>query len=90
MWINGRNFTWLILLDAVKLPLSSLQQSPQQNPMISIMQECVDAITKHQRLLALMRGEWARGLLPHSNAREDYMVQRIRGMQSLIPYTLCL
>lgn len=72
--------TLLQALDAstLKLPLSSLQQSPQQNPMISIMQECVDAITKHQRLLALMRGEWARGLLPHSNVREDYMVQRIR------------
>ncbi|KAJ6670458.1 hypothetical protein OIU85_014346 [Salix viminalis] len=63
---------------AAKLPLSSLQQSLQQNPMISIMQECVDAITTHQRLLALMRGEWARGLLPHSNVRDDYMVKRIR------------
>lgn len=62
----------------LKLPLSSPQQSLQQNPMISNMQECVDAITKHQRLLALMRGEWARGLLPHSNVREGYMVQRIR------------
>ncbi|CAK7327431.1 unnamed protein product [Dovyalis caffra] len=61
-----------------KLLLSSLQQSPQQNPMIPIMQLCVDAITEHQRLLALMRGEWARGLLPHSNVREIYMVQRIR------------
>lgn len=72
--------TLLQALDAstLKLPLSSLQQSLQQNPMISIMQECVDAITKHQRLLALMRGEWARGLLPHSNVREDHMVQRIR------------
>ena len=88
--ISGRNFTWLILLDAAKLHLSGLQQSLQQNSMISIMQECVDAITTHQRLLALMRGEWARGLLPHSNVRDDYMVKRIRGMQSLIPYTLCL
>lgn len=72
--------TLLQALDAstLKLPLSSPQQSLQQNPMISNMQECVDAITKHQRLLALMRGEWARGLLPHSNVREGYMVQRIR------------
>ncbi|KDP44094.1 hypothetical protein JCGZ_05561 [Jatropha curcas] len=61
-----------------KLPLASLQQSPQQNPMIPIMQECVDAITEHQRLHTLMKGEWAKGLLPHSNVPEDYMVQRIR------------
>ncbi|RVW38834.1 hypothetical protein CK203_074229 [Vitis vinifera] len=64
----------------VSLPkLSNIQQSPQQNPMIPIMQECVDAITEHQRLHALMKGEWVKGLLPQSSVREDYTVQRIRG-----------
>lgn len=63
----------------VSLPkLSNIQQSPQQNPMIPIMQECVDAITEHQRLHALMKGEWVKGLLPQSSVREDYTVQRIR------------
>lgn len=57
----------------------NMQQSPQQNPMIPIMQECVDAITDHQRLHALMKGEWVKGLLPQSSVREDYTVQRICG-----------
>lgn len=61
-----------------KLPLANLQQSPQQNPLIPIMQECVDAITEHQRLHALMKGEWVKGLLPQSSVRADYTVQRIR------------
>lgn len=71
---------WHILLNAAKLPLSNLQQPQPQNPMIPAMQECADAITEHQRLHSLMKGEWAKGLLPHSNVREDYMVQRIRGI----------
>ncbi|CAI0542365.1 unnamed protein product [Linum tenue] len=58
----------------------NLQQSPQQNPMIPIMQECLDAITVHQKLRTLMKGEWGKGLLPHGNVREDYMVQRIRDL----------
>ncbi|KAF2300516.1 hypothetical protein GH714_013904 [Hevea brasiliensis] len=72
--------TLMQALDAYmpKLPLANLQQSPQQNPMIPIMQECVDAITEHQRLRTLMKGEWAKGLLPHINVPEDFMVQRIR------------
>uniref|UniRef100_A0A2P2JQY0 Uncharacterized protein MANES_04G024400 n=1 Tax=Rhizophora mucronata TaxID=61149 RepID=A0A2P2JQY0_RHIMU len=60
-----------------KLIPANLQQPPQKNPMIAAMQECVDAITEHQRLDTLMKGEWGKGLLPHSNVREDYMVQRI-------------
>lgn len=51
----------------------------QQNPMIPIIQECIDATTEHQRLRALMKGEWAKGLLPQSSVRADYTVQRIRG-----------
>ncbi|KAK2968972.1 hypothetical protein RJ640_012426 [Escallonia rubra] len=61
-----------------KVPLGSLQQSPQQNPLIPLFQECIDTITEHQRLHALMKGEWVRGLLPQSSVREDYMVRRIR------------
>ena len=49
-------------------------------PMIPVMQECVDAITEHQRLHALMKGEWVKGLLPQSSVRADYTVQRIRGI----------
>ncbi|KAI9196150.1 hypothetical protein LWI28_021471 [Acer negundo] len=61
-----------------KFPLTNPQQSPQQNPMIPVMQECVDAITEHQRLHALMKGEWVKGLLPQSSVRADYTVLRIR------------
>lgn len=46
------------------------------------MQDCVIAITEHQRLQALVRGEWVKGLLPQSSVRADYTVQRIRGKQS--------
>ncbi|GLT37266.1 hypothetical protein SLA2020_115960 [Shorea laevis] len=61
-----------------KIPLANPQQSPQQNPLVPVMQECVDAITEHQRLHALMKGEWMKGLLPQSSVRADYTVQRIR------------
>lgn len=70
---------FMCLLSSFAAKLSNIQQSPQQNPMIPIMQECVDAITEHQRLHALMKGEWVKGLLPQSSVREDYTVQRIRG-----------
>lgn len=61
-----------------KLTVGNFQQSPQQNSSAPILQECIDAITEHQRLHALMRGEWVKGLLPHSSVRADYVVQRIR------------
>ncbi|XP_047332481.1 uncharacterized protein LOC124936069 [Impatiens glandulifera] len=57
-----------------KFPVGNLQLSSQQ----SIMHECIDAITEHQKLLSLMKGEWAKGLLPQSSIRADYTVQRIR------------
>ena len=63
---------------AAQLPQANIQQSPQQN-MVPIMQECVDAITEHQRLHALMKGELIKGLLPQSSIRAEYTVQRIRG-----------
>ncbi|XWS28424.1 hypothetical protein CRYUN_Cryun25bG0067600 [Craigia yunnanensis] len=61
---------------SVSKPLANQQQS--QNPFIPVMQKCVDAITEHQRLHALMKGEWMKGLLPQSSVRADYTVQRIR------------
>lgn len=61
-----------------KLPQASIQQSAQQNPLVPVMQECVDAISEHQKLQALMKGEWVKGLLPQSSVRADYTVQRIR------------
>ena len=42
----------------------------------------MDAITEHQRLQALVKGEWVKGLLPQSSVRADYTVQRIRGRQN--------
>ncbi|KAL2328645.1 hypothetical protein Fmac_022072 [Flemingia macrophylla] len=61
-----------------KLFVSNMQQSPQQASLVPIMQDCVDAITEHQRLQALVKGEWVKGLLPQSSVRADYTVQRIR------------
>ncbi|XP_061359046.1 uncharacterized protein LOC133303183 [Gastrolobium bilobum] len=61
-----------------KLLVSNMQQSPQQASLVPIMQDCVDAISEHQRLQALVKGEWVKGLLPQSSVRADYTVQRIR------------
>ncbi|KAF9609981.1 hypothetical protein IFM89_019545 [Coptis chinensis] len=55
-------------------PTTNLLQPEQKN----LLQECVDAITEHQRSHALMKGEWVKGLLPQSSVRADYTVQRIR------------
>ncbi|XP_024026345.1 transmembrane protein 209 [Morus notabilis] len=60
------------------LPQAGVQQSLQQNPLVPVMQECVDAISEHQKLQALMKGEWVKGLLPQSSVSADYTVQRIR------------
>ncbi|KAF8009010.1 hypothetical protein BT93_J0103 [Corymbia citriodora subsp. variegata] len=61
-----------------KQPIANLQQPPLQNPFIPLMQECVDAVTEHQRLQALLKGELIKGVLPQSSVRADYVVQRIR------------
>ncbi|KAI4334430.1 hypothetical protein L6164_019125 [Bauhinia variegata] len=66
------------LVQAIEVSSSKLQHSPQQNPLVPTMQECVDAITEHQRLQALVKGEWVKALLPQSSVRADYTVQRIR------------
>lgn len=47
--------------------------------MVPLMQECVDAISEHQRLRALIKGEWVKGLLPQSSIRAEYTVRRIQG-----------
>lgn len=67
-------------LDAAtpKQLVANLQQPPLQNPLIPLMQECVDAVTEHQRLQALLKGELIKGVLPQSSVRADYVVQRIR------------
>nr|GMD73541.1 transmembrane protein 209 [Ipomoea batatas] len=57
---------------------SIFQQSPQQSTLIPVVQECIDAITEHQRLLTLMKGEWGKGLLTQGSVRADYTVRRIR------------
>ncbi|VFQ98909.1 unnamed protein product [Cuscuta campestris] len=59
---------------------SNFQQSPQQITLIHAVQECINAITEHQRLLTLMKGEWGKGLLTQSTVRADYTVHRIRDL----------
>ncbi|OEL37054.1 hypothetical protein BAE44_0001929 [Dichanthelium oligosanthes] len=53
-------------------------QQPQQNPLLPAIQACIDAITEHQRLNTLMKGELIKGLLPQSSVRADYTVQRVQ------------
>ncbi|KAK3151298.1 hypothetical protein QOZ80_3AG0244130 [Eleusine coracana subsp. coracana] len=53
-------------------------QQPQPNPQLPAIQACIDAITEHQRLNTLMKGELIKGLLPQSSIRADYTVQRIQ------------
>jgi hypothetical protein len=53
-----------------------MTQEKADNPAI---QECLDAVTEHQRLRALMKGDWGKGLLPLSSMRADYSVHRVRG-----------
>ncbi|XP_078446830.1 cytochrome B561, amino-terminal protein isoform X2 [Wolffia australiana] len=50
----------------------------QQTSLTSGIQGCLDAITEHQRLHALMKGDLVKGLLPQSSIRADYTVRRIR------------
>ncbi|KAK6144410.1 hypothetical protein DH2020_021230 [Rehmannia glutinosa] len=57
---------------------ATLVQVLDASASIPVLQEAVDAIMEHQRLHALMKGEWGKGLLPQSSVRADYTVQRIR------------
>ncbi|XP_010689580.2 uncharacterized protein LOC104903264 [Beta vulgaris subsp. vulgaris] len=61
-----------------KLGAANQQQTPQQNSFLPVIQECVDAITEHQRLLALTKGELIKGLLPQSSVPAEYTVRRIK------------
>ncbi|KAG2397619.1 uncharacterized protein HKW66_Vig0141450 [Vigna angularis] len=72
--------TLVLAIDSSKSKsfVSNILQSAQQASLVPMMQECVDAITEHQRLQALVKGEWVKGLLPQSSVRADYTVQRIR------------
>ncbi|XP_057526883.1 uncharacterized protein LOC130806012 isoform X2 [Amaranthus tricolor] len=58
--------------------LANQQQSLQQSSYLPIIQECVDAITEHQKLLALTKGELIKGLLPQSSIPAEYTVRRIK------------
>lgn len=71
-------FVFGSFLFSAQAPLAGAQQ-PQPNPLLPFIQACVDAITEHQRLNTLMKGELIKGLLPQSSVRADYTVQRVRG-----------
>ncbi|XP_024525884.1 transmembrane protein 209 [Selaginella moellendorffii] len=51
---------------------------PNEQDVNPLLQACLDAVTEHQRLRALVKGEWVKGLLPQSSVRSDYTVQRLR------------
>ncbi|KAG6521509.1 hypothetical protein ZIOFF_018630 [Zingiber officinale] len=53
-------------------------QQPQANSILPFIQACIDAITDHQRLKKLMKGELIKGLLPQSSVRAEYTVKRVR------------
>ncbi|KAG0453520.1 hypothetical protein HPP92_024824 [Vanilla planifolia] len=56
------------------------QQQQKQIALLPLIQQCVDAITEHQRLKTLMKGELIKGLLPQSNVPAEYTVNRIRNL----------
>lgn len=58
-------------------PISG-QQQPQQIALLSLIQQCLDAITEHQRLKTLIKGELIKGLLPQSTVPADFTVHRVR------------
>lgn len=58
--------------------LFGLQSSGKERIVNPLVQECLDAVTEHQRLRLLMKGEWFKGLLPLSNVSPNAIVQRIR------------
>ncbi|KAL0923029.1 hypothetical protein M5K25_007071 [Dendrobium thyrsiflorum] len=58
-------------------PISG-QQQPQQIALLPLIQQCLDAITEHQRLKTLMKGELIKGLLPQSTVPAEFTVQRVR------------
>jgi len=70
---------FLYLLVIIFLCAAQTFGSPQQNPLLPAIQACIDAITEHQRLNTLMKGELIKGLLPQSSVRADYTVQRVQG-----------
>ncbi|KAG8371352.1 hypothetical protein BUALT_Bualt13G0078800 [Buddleja alternifolia] len=70
--------TLVQVLDACMPKTGNFQQAPQQTALVPQLQEGIDAVTEHQRLHALMKGEWGKGLLPQSSVRADYTVKRIR------------
>lgn len=78
--LHQLRITLVQILDSYmsKSTSGSLQPSSPENTLIPILQECIDAITEHQRLHSLMKGEWGKGLLPQSGVRAEYTVQRIR------------
>ena len=59
--------------------LQYMNQGKLVNPSI---QECLNAVSEHQKLRALMKGDWRKGLVPLSSVTADYTVQRIRGQDS--------
>ncbi|XP_072961074.1 uncharacterized protein [Typha angustifolia] len=56
----------------------SFSGAQQQSSLLPVIQACLDAITEHQRLNTLMKGELVKSLLPHSSVRADYTVQRVQ------------
>nr|CAB3501152.1 unnamed protein product [Digitaria exilis] len=76
--LNQLRSTLLHSRDAPVAQTFGSPQQPQQNPLLPAIQACIDAITEHQRLNTLMKGELIKGLLPQSSVRADYTVQRVQ------------
>ncbi|XP_020574426.1 uncharacterized protein LOC110020612 [Phalaenopsis equestris] len=57
-------------------PVSGQQQ--QQIALLPLIQQCLDAISEHQRLKTLMKAELIKGLLPQSTVPAEFTVHRVR------------
>lgn len=89
--MNFSFLNWLIFISSLlhlaapQPGLFGLQSSGKERIVNPLVQECLDAVTEHQRLRLLMKGEWFKGLLPLSNVSPNAIVQRIRG-KSILGY----
>ncbi|KAJ3682821.1 hypothetical protein LUZ60_013048 [Juncus effusus] len=58
----------------------NLQQTQQNNPPNQFIQTCLDAVTEHQRLKSLMKGDLIKNLLPQIIINPNYTVTRIQDL----------
>eukprot|EP00897_Mesotaenium_endlicherianum_P010300 jgi/Mesen1/9299/ME000060S08731 len=60
-------------------PQSQQQQQQAANQKL-LLEEGLNAVTEYERLRAMLRGDWSKGLLPRGRMPVEYAAQRIRAL----------